>query len=1381
MHTLFDLRLRQYTPGGAAGGILTALTIDANPLDSDMSTLSFKVSDKVLATLPDFLEVGVEYWDGSVWVESRNGRFLANTQTVDKTDPAGVRSVSGVNLWLWLFGKTSLKGVVPYSETGKSAGRDPGISGATSAGSTVTKTAHGFIDGDAIVCTQKPAKMTTLAAKVVYFVDSVTSSTFKIRGSRDGGAKVLGTWTGLNFRRATETIQSAGTLFRNNDLVTFTNVSTSPTLKTDTSYRVVQQDALGFKVSTEVGCDPVDIVESVTSTITGLALYRELDGDRQLAGTPGVILKTIIDEAKARGWGAALTYDFTTTVDSAGVAWGTSQALQFSPGTSGKAVLDRLVEMGACEYSTDGRTLRVWNTATHGTDRSTGATPVRVGVAASAVPVKMNLDNLITDLTVQGEGNLLLDLHSASAPADLGRLEQFQSLNGVLDSATATLLGQNTLKIGSTINRQYTVTESAAAATALPGIDYQAGDWVQARVGDAWVSLRVAELVMSKDSSGVVTVSLVLNSRFIELLARLARRRAAETGGVSVGGNGTTSPGKDKRLPKAPTGLAVQSLAGWNANGAAFTTISGTWAVVNQATDSTAIDVALYEMWVRADGDAVSILAASGKGTSLSNGPYQPNTTHYVKVRAKSSAGIYGPFTSEVELTTTLPIEPLDPPTEPTVTSKLGTVKVAWDGLLVNTDMVTYTPPPEFEYVWVGMSTTEAGAYTPVGQNLGLAGGATVTGLSLGDVRWFKFYAIDRLGVASPASVAVSVTVVGIKGPDLEANSVTANSIAAGAIQAQHLTVGTKSPAGSPINRVPAPMTDVAYWSLVKSGTIPASVFNPLGALNWSTTTVTTAGTQLSTVTTTQRNTTITALNPAPVSGNLYITATGLSASGTLLVIRSWPNANATGANTDQIMNGSGLVELPPNNLSYQCYLTVFVGVVGTLISDLRIFEVIGDNATGQQSAVISPAGLRLTSDDGSGVVDLTTNSDNFFSINKWTGVGYESQASIDSTGAIVGNSITANDDFYSHGSAVVGGFADALINGGSPTDLALFDRIQRGVVASADLGVDIGVELALQANVNTHQALGIGQMQLEANRLFRINLDWSAASRWNAGTSASGHLYLQVWIGSSPQSVAAPNGTKLEWILLDQASANGVYLRSGNMISPPVALPSGVVYLLVKLYVASSRSYDVYARSAASATSGPRVLIEDWGPNIAYADMGSIKSRVASGTPATSATASTLISAAAWSRSWNNNGGSIVSGTGQYTDANMLYQGLGASAMGSMFGWNSLGLSGKTISKVEIYLRNRSTYTGGAVTVRFGSSTAGYTVPATQSTANPWTQSWGKGVGAWVTVPSALYANIGNGTIKSFALGISSASSEYAYFDGVGKADPPRIRVTYK
>ncbi len=1362
---MFDLRLRQYVPGGAAGSIITTLTIDANPLDSDMSTLSFKVSDVVFGALPDYLEVGLEYWDGSAWTEFRNGRFLANIQDIDPVDPVGVRTVTAVNYWMWLFGKTSLKGVIPYGESGKTATHDPGITGGSSLGTTVTKTAHGFIDGDAIVLTSKPAKMKSLATNVVYYADATTADTFKVRGSRDGGAKNLGKWSPLSFRRTDDKISSSGSQFVNNDLVTFTDVGTSPTLHTDASYRVVQMSSTSYGVSNEVGGDPIDIVADSGGSVGSLALFREMDGDRQLAGTPGVILKTVIDEAQARGWAAGLSYDFTTTHDSAGVSWANAQPLQFSPGTTGKAILDRLVEMGACEYSTDGRTLRLWN-PDHGTDLSLGANPVRVGLTASATPVKSNLDQLVTDLTVQGEGRILLDLHSASAPDDLGRLEAFQSLSGIVDSSTASLLGTNFNKTTNRIARQYTVTENAAATQSLPGIDYLPGDWVKVRVGAAWLALRVVELVLSKDTEGVVTVSLVLNTRFLALLARIARKRAAATGGVSIGGTGTTRPGQDHRLPKAPTGLVAQSMGGWNADGAAFTTITGSWGVVTEATDSTAIDVASYEMWVREDGESKSVRAAAGRGTSMSKGPFNPNTDHYVKVRAKSSAGLFGPFTAEVEISTAVLLEPLDPTTAPTVTSKLGTVKVTWDGLLINSDAETYSPPPEFAYAWVGMSTTELGVYTPVGQNLGLAGGSTITGLTLGDVRWFKLYAVDRLTVASPASAAVSVTVVGVKGPDIEANSVTANSIAAGAIQAEHLSLGAVLPTGGPQNRVPAPLTDTTYWPLVIDGTISLN-YTVLGTVADGTGGITATSTG-----TVRAAMAVTVLRPIPASGKISVSYAA-STSGALKI--AWYDAAGASVRSDLSTLATGMDEFttPAGATQYRVMVNRDAGsspAVAT-VAACSVFEVIGGGA-GQQSAELSPAGLRLVSDDGSGVIDLTTASDNFFSIMKWTGVGYESQAAIDSDGGAQFTSASVNTDIEVRGTPLLGDFDTILRNGAEDTAGSIFEMKASGVILAAYYYWP-----ADGTYTAAYQAFAYGSVDVVTGRRYQLSIDTTVA----AASVAAGTAHFEVLLSNAAISVSATSGyTVLKDTTLNSADGSKAQLFDLNRpmgIDTAVGVNdfvAGKNYILIRLRNTSGS--DPYINFGIGSGT---IAVNDVGP--AYLDSINFTNNATSGAQTAPTSSVTTTWNCSWSRSWNGGGSSIVSGTGQYTDANMLYQGLGVSSMGARAGWPALGISGKTITSCKLWLQNRHTYSSGGVTAHFGSGSDTSAPSTFGSRVNAWDVHFNKGEGKWIDVPSSLWASIASGAIRSFSLGVSSTAGDYAYFDGNTKSSEPKIKITYK
>lgn len=92
----FDIRLRMYTPGGAAGPILPAEDIDWTTPQSDVPTLKFKAAEAAVGALPDLLEIAVETWDGEHWKEPRNGRFFVLKNDVDDLDTSGLKSCTGV-------------------------------------------------------------------------------------------------------------------------------------------------------------------------------------------------------------------------------------------------------------------------------------------------------------------------------------------------------------------------------------------------------------------------------------------------------------------------------------------------------------------------------------------------------------------------------------------------------------------------------------------------------------------------------------------------------------------------------------------------------------------------------------------------------------------------------------------------------------------------------------------------------------------------------------------------------------------------------------------------------------------------------------------------------------------------------------------------------------------------------------------------------------------------------------------------------------------------------------------------------------------------------------------------------------------------------------
>lgn len=101
----YDVRLRRYTPGGAAGSILPTLTLDWTAPRSDVPTLKFTAAEAETGVLPDLTEVAVELWDGALWKEPRNGRFFVLARSGDGLDATGTKDYTGVAMTSYMLSK----------------------------------------------------------------------------------------------------------------------------------------------------------------------------------------------------------------------------------------------------------------------------------------------------------------------------------------------------------------------------------------------------------------------------------------------------------------------------------------------------------------------------------------------------------------------------------------------------------------------------------------------------------------------------------------------------------------------------------------------------------------------------------------------------------------------------------------------------------------------------------------------------------------------------------------------------------------------------------------------------------------------------------------------------------------------------------------------------------------------------------------------------------------------------------------------------------------------------------------------------------------------------------------------------------------------------
>lgn len=831
MPTVFDTRFVGYVPGGAKitnPVVVTALTATLVIPYSDAPTISIPVSAAIYGQIPTFFEVALEYYNGTAWTEAPNCRFLINTSDSDDTDVTKTSTLTGVGIWHWFLNKTYLNHVAPYGTSSIVSVASYNATGITSAGTTLTKASHGFTNGDRVKVLNRGGS-SGINTNAFYYVRNATTNTFQLSGSTVGAARTIGTHSGISLSVLPKQLTKSGHQFLNGQKVTVlaTGGATGVTIKQD--YFIVGVNGTRFSLAATVNGPPLSL-----GVVTGMSLTRTLNGDRRFnAKTPGFILKTLIDEAQARGelspGAVPLTYDFTATVDSAGVAWPKTFTIGFPPGTTGLALLQILSDKGWIEYSMSGRTLRAYP-AGHGTDRSTGTLPIAVGAAAESRPIKSTLDNMLTSIITVGESGKLLHVGTSTGSKPLGELGSYQTQSGVTDDGTSKDIVDRTILKTAGPDVQWTVSELAEAATSLPFKNYLPGDTVRVRIADAWTSLNVAQVQLRIDSAGRATIDTTLGYRFTGLLAKVARRNRMFFSGRDDSGNGTTVPSFDTIQPVPPPNPLSNTTAVYQA-GRAKAAIAFSWDPVSVDADGNDVAVKDYEVWARADGaeDAIPV-GRTGGALSLTVPAADAQTYYYLSVRALSASGEWGAFSDETEVATAAPTDVLDPPTAPTLTSRLGQLSAKWDGYLVDSLGASNLPPSQFAYVYPAYSTSPAGPFTALSTQVSVAGGAVpIPNLVTGTTYYVVFYAVDVLGVASAPSPVSSLTIVGVTGPDVVANSLTANTAAVGYLEALQISLGQQNPLGVPTNRVATPVTNTGWWAPVLAGTIPLYSLLPVG------------------------------------------------------------------------------------------------------------------------------------------------------------------------------------------------------------------------------------------------------------------------------------------------------------------------------------------------------------------------------------------------------------------------------------------------------------------------------------------------------------------------------------------------------------------------
>ena len=497
------------------------------------------------------------------------------------------------------------------------------------------------------------------------------------------------------------------------------------------------------------------------------------DGDNKgkrpfYSSNPGTILKTLLDENKARGGVATgLALGFDTAKDAAGANWAKKYTLYYSLGTDLQTILSALVNGGGCDWRTSGRTLKMWNADSTALSRDLSKSVVlQLARDISEAPFEESIADLASTILVEGDNNLLFRMDNPAAPTPWGKWESYSSQGGVSDKDTAQAFMQSTLADAARVRGQYTRDLVTSGVDSLPLIDFHTGDWITAPTVAHGEKVRVQEIDLSMRQNEGLSCSIALNDIKYDASVRQAKKLKGITGGAALAGSegGTTaSSDRDHRVPKAPLGLIVQTDAYIGSDGFAHGLATASWSAVTEATNNTAIEISNYAIeWRKHVDGAPWHSAGTTDKTQLGFGGLDCGTQIEVRVRAVPTySDKLGEWSSVFVATVESDTTPCSVPSKPVLSSELGVVTIHWDGKTSTGAQME----PDFDHIEVGEGINAAGMQVISATQSG-QGDYVITGLAAGSSHTYAFRAIDHAGNRSDWSAIATVTVASAVSPD---------------------------------------------------------------------------------------------------------------------------------------------------------------------------------------------------------------------------------------------------------------------------------------------------------------------------------------------------------------------------------------------------------------------------------------------------------------------------------------------------------------------------------------------------------------------------------------------------------------------------------------
>lgn len=277
-------------------------------------------------------------------------------------------------------------------------------------------------------------------------------------------------------------------------------------------------------------------------------------------------------------------------------------------------------------------------------------------------------------------------------------------------------------------------------------------------------------------------------------------------------------------------------------------------------------------------------------------------------------------------------------------------------------------------------------------------------------------------------------------------------------------------------------------------------------------------------------------------------------------------------------------------------------------------------------------------------------------------------------------------------------------------------------------------------------------------------------------------------------------------------ALTSGTVRKVDPLLSSPGKLPAGVdIYWALRLrHATAPTSYNLVVGGSPSGASQMEFTVADMGQAKASTNVTQVGLSTTlmsleptdggggAGGGGTTYSTSTTVNAS--DSAYYDNYGEGTGTSDPYAYRYSLYQGNPGTSSGTkksavLFPTVSppAGATNVTVTKVEVYLRNRHSYNASGLTAYIGvhsSSSLGSSVPAATNGFTPVTSSFTKGQGKWVTLSSTTHTAFTPGaqTARGVLIGLTddnpdtyySGLSNYGYFDGNTMSDEPKLRITY-